>query len=153
MQRARRQRKIKPRQMWLKALTIRAQTFIEFLDLVIITGRNEVLAKVMFLLVSVILFTGGWSASVHAGIPTPPPWEGGTPWEGSPTPREGSTPPRKEASPGRKHPFQEGSTPPPGSKHPKCILVRSMNTTFLLPIVLALLQWVNSVLSHWKTRK
>ena len=36
------------------------------------TGRNEVVAKVMFLLVSVILSTGGGSASVHAGIPHPP---------------------------------------------------------------------------------
>ena len=35
----------------------------------IITSRNEVVAKVMFLLVSVILLTGGVSASMHAGIP------------------------------------------------------------------------------------
>ena len=42
----------------------------------IVTGRNEVVAKVIFLHLSVILFTGGGSASVHAGIPpakeTPP---------------------------------------------------------------------------------
>ena len=37
-----------------------------------ITGHNEVVAKVMFLLMSVILSTGGVSASVHAGIPHPP---------------------------------------------------------------------------------
>ena len=37
----------------------------------IVTGRNEVVAKVIFLHLSVILFTGG-SASVHAGIPPPP---------------------------------------------------------------------------------
>ena len=39
-----------------------------------ITGRNEVVAKVIFLHLSVILFTGGGggSASIHAGIPTPP---------------------------------------------------------------------------------
>ena len=67
----------------------------------IITGRNEVVAKVMFLLVSVILSTGG-SAAVHAGIlPLPP--EGGThqegdnPQEGDPP--EGGTPPKKEAPP------------------------------------------------------
>ena len=36
----------------------------------IITGRNEVVAKVIFLHLSVILFRGG-SASVHAGIPPP----------------------------------------------------------------------------------
>ena len=49
----------------------------------IFTSRNEVVAKVMFLLVSVILLTGG-SASVHAGKEAPPrkeapPWEGSTP--------------------------------------------------------------------------
>ena len=38
----------------------------------IISGRNEVVAKVIFLHLSVILFTGGVSASVHAGIPLPP---------------------------------------------------------------------------------
>ena len=39
----------------------------------VFTGRNEVVAKVMFLLVSVILLTGGgWvPASVHVGIPPP----------------------------------------------------------------------------------
>ena len=69
--------------------------------------RNEVVAKVMSLLVSVILSTGG-SASVHAGILPPPkketPREGGAPQEGDP--QEGGTPPQKEASP------QEGGTPP-----------------------------------------
>ena len=35
----------------------------------VITGRNKVVAMVMFLLVSVILLTGGGSASVHARIP------------------------------------------------------------------------------------
>ena len=34
----------------------------------IITGRNEVVAKVIFLHLFVILFTGG----MHAGIPPPP---------------------------------------------------------------------------------
>ena len=37
---------------------------------VVITDRNEVVAKVIFLHLSVILFTGG-SDSVHAGIPPP----------------------------------------------------------------------------------
>ena len=37
---------------------------------IIITGRNEVVAKVIFLHVFVILFTGG-STSVHAGMPHP----------------------------------------------------------------------------------
>ena len=37
----------------------------------IFTGRNEVVAEVIFLHLSVILFTGGGSASVHAEIPPP----------------------------------------------------------------------------------
>ena len=55
---------------------------------ILFTGRNEVVAKVIFLHLSVILFTGGVSASVHAGIllgppgirpPLPPP-----PWDQTP---------------------------------------------------------------------
>ena len=56
----------------------------------VFTGRNEVVAKVMFLLEFVILFTGG-SASVHAGILTPPAKE--TP------PRRRRHPPAKETPP------------------------------------------------------
>ena len=36
----------------------------------LVTGRNEVVSKVIFLHLSVILFTGG-GASVHAGMPPP----------------------------------------------------------------------------------
>ena len=56
----------------------------------IITGRNEVVAKVMLLLVSVILLTGG-SASVHAGVPPPP---------------EQTPPPRSRHPRSRPHPEQ-----------------------------------------------
>ena len=56
---------------------------------------NEVAAKVMFLLVSVILLTGG-SASVHAGIPSPLP--------------EQTPPPQSRHPPGSRHPL--------GSRHP-----------------------------------
>ena len=83
----------------------------------LVTGRNEVVAKVMFLLVCVILFTGG-SASVHAEIiptphprsmhPTPYPREACTPWEAH-TPR--STPPLRSTHP-------SGSMHPIGSMHP-----------------------------------
>ena len=55
----------------------------------IFTGRNEVVTKVMFLLVSVILSTGRESASVHAGIPPPPPRR---------------HPPAKETPPGSRSP-------------------------------------------------
>ena len=39
----------------------------------LLPSRNEVVAKVIFLHLSVILFTGGGSASVHAWIPPPAP--------------------------------------------------------------------------------
>ena len=69
----------------------------------IFTGRNEVLAKVMILHVSVILLTGG--------VPDPP---GQTP------PRQTSPPPGRHP-PGRhppgRHPLQ-ADTPPPGRHHP-----------------------------------
>ena len=58
------------------------------------TGRNEVVAKVMFLLVSVILLKGG-SASVHTRINPPP---------------RADHPPRKQTPPGADTP---GSRPPP----------------------------------------
>ena len=73
----------------------------------IITGRNEVMAKVMFLLVSVILLTGGVSASVHAGIPHPP-------WE--------QTPPREQTSPGADTP--RADTPHPWEQTPPRSRVR-----------------------------
>ena len=70
-------------------------------------------AKVMFLQVCVILFTGGVSASVHAGIP--PPWsrhpqEQTPPWE--------QTPPGADP-PGADPPDQTPSEPstPPGTKY------------------------------------
>ena len=67
----------------------------------IITGRNEVVAKVMFLQVSVILLTGGGrvSASVHAGMPYPP-------LDGEP-PRMRTTPPDANH-----HPPPDGEPPP-----------------------------------------
>ena len=44
---------------------------------IIFTGRNEVLAKVIFLHVCVILFTGGVSAWREGGLPG-----GGSAWRG-----------------------------------------------------------------------
>ena len=91
----------------------------------IITGRNEVVAKVIFLHLSVILFTGG-SASVHAGISprdqadTPPPGTRQTPLPPGPgrhpsprdqadTPRDQSdTPLQVQADP----PWDQADTPP-----------------------------------------
>ena len=69
-------------------------------------------AKVMFLQASVILSTGGGSASVHAGIPHPP---------GSDTPQE-QTPPPQSRSPLGADPPHRADTPqdqtPHGSRHP-----------------------------------
>ena len=86
-------------------------------------GRNKVVAKVMFLLVSVILSTGGVCPRREAppGRRSPPgrryPPEGDPP-ERDPL-KEGGTPrketPRKETSPGRRPPRKEA---PPARRHP-----------------------------------
>ena len=99
----------------------------------VITGRNEVVAKVIFLHLSVILFTGG-SASVHAGMPLPlprrpprrrhhPPFVNPPQREAPPLPRRPPTKetPQKETPPwrrppGRRHPPCQGE--PPESRHP-----------------------------------
>ena len=48
------------------------ETIISYSSATVFTGRNEVVAKVIFLHLPVILFTGGGvSASVHAGMPHP----------------------------------------------------------------------------------
>ena len=79
----------------------------------IITVRSEV-AKVMFLHLSVILFTGG-SASVHAGIPPPPPPRGQAPPPGTRHPPD-------QTPPGTRLPRPD--TPlgqaPPGSRDGYC---------------------------------
>ena len=81
-----------------------------------ITGRNEVVAKVMFLLVSVILLTGEVSGreTPPAGRPpsgreTPPLWQGDPPlagrhpWQGPPS---------------RETPYQGDPRPPPAGRPP-----------------------------------
>ena len=68
-------------------------------EIYIITGRNEVVAKVMFSQVSVI-------HSVHrGGSPENPP--------GRENPRAGRTPPSRENPPGRENPPRTRQTPPP----------------------------------------
>ena len=90
----------------------------------IITVRNEV-AKVMFLHLSVILFTGGMvclSACWDTAPQEAPPWEAHPPPPGSAhlpqkhtlpgsTPPPGSTPSMGSTHPGN-HPLPQGSTPP-----------------------------------------
>ena len=76
-----------------------------------ITGRNEVVAKVMFLLVSVILSTGGSPCKMTPGRRHPParrpPWKEAPPGKEAPPCKE--TPPQKENPPARR---------PPGRSHP-----------------------------------
>ena len=70
------------------------------------TGRNEVVAKVMFLQVSVILSTGGGSPENPPGTKeNPPPGPRRTP------PRDQGEPPRTKESP----PWDQGE-PPPGPR-------------------------------------
>ena len=76
-----------------------------------ITGRNKVVAKVIFLHLSVILFTGG--ACLSACWDAHPPGAD-TPQEQTP-PGADTTPP--EQSPPREQTPQE-QTQPPGSRHP-----------------------------------
>ena len=100
--------------------------------MVFITGRNEVVAKVIFLHLSVILFTGGGvSASVHAGIPPPRsrhlpgsryPEQTHPPWSRHPleqTPLGADTPPRADNPPGADTPLPPPKQPPPGADTPR----------------------------------
>ena len=77
----------------------------------------------MFLHLSVILFTGGGSASVHAGIPspqsrhppgpgTPPPGPGSS---GADTPSPGTRQPPEQTPPGADTPREQTPLPRPGT--------------------------------------
>ena len=86
------------------------------LECILVTGRNEVVAKVMFLQVCVCPRGGRVSASVHAGMPDPPrtgrhpPRTRQTsPWD------QADTPPR----PGRLSPPGPGRHPPGPGRHPR----------------------------------
>ena len=70
----------------------------------ITTGRNEVVAKVIFLHLFVIPFTGGGvSASVHAGIPHP---------SGSRHTPRGADIPQEQTPPKSRHPTRSRHLPP-----------------------------------------
>ena len=111
----------------------------------VFTGRNEVVAKVKFLHVSVILSTGGSPAGRTPPGRENPPWQGehlpgkeAPPWQGDPPgketplwqgrpPRQGEPPrqgdpPGRETPPARRPPWQGG---PPGRETPPGI--RSMS--------------------------
>ena len=75
----------------------------------IFTGRNEVVAKVIFFTpVCHSVHREGVSASVHAGIPHPP--RADTPWSRHPPPEQ--TPPGKQTPPEQIPPPRK-QTPPP----------------------------------------
>ena len=81
--------------------------------MLVITGRNEVVAKVIFLHLSVTFFCsqGGGVASEHAGIP--PPWEQTPPPKQ--TPSELGYHPPPEQTPTYPPPWEQT---PPQSRHP-----------------------------------
>ena len=77
------------------------------LECILVTGHNEVVAKVMFLQVCVCPQGGRVSASVHAGMPYPPGWR----------------PPQMENPPGWRTPLgwripPRWRTPPLDGEHP-----------------------------------
>ena len=90
-----------------------------------ITGRNEVVAKVMFLQVSVCPHGGG-SVSVHAGMPSPPirqtpPDQADPPGTRQTPPGTRQTPPDQADPPRIRPPRDQVDTPrtrqtPPGSR-------------------------------------
>ena len=87
----------------------------------IITGRNEVVAKVMFLLVSVILSTRWGSVSVHAGIP--PPAKETPPAKEIPLLRRPPRRPPCQGDPPTKETPHQGDPPcqgDPSAKEPPC---------------------------------
>ena len=84
----------------------------------IITGRNEVVAKVMFLHVSVILFTGGLRRTPPPAPGRHPPRPGRPPLQGDPpagrTPQPGRPPTRQGEPPWQGEPPRNRQTPPAG---------------------------------------
>ena len=106
---------------------IKADTRLKLFRL--ITGRNEVVAKVIFLLVSVILFTGGVYLSACWDKPGPLPRRRHC----HPPPM--NHPPRKEAHP------PEGSTPPRKEATP-VNTVNERPVRILLECILVCLEWI-----------
>ena len=105
------------------------------LQRLLITGRNEVVAKVMFLQVCVCPQGGRVSASVHAGMPYPPrmenPPEWRTPLDGEPPRME--TPPNAEPPPDGEPP-RDGEPPPDGGTHTPPPRSRLQHTVYERPV-------------------
>ena len=114
--------------------------------LYIFTGRNEVVAKVMFSQECVCPQGGRVSASVHAGMPTPPgadnPPGPGRPPQTRQNPPDQADPPWDQADnpprPGR-HPPDQADTPqtrqtPPGPGRPHPLGSRLQHTVYERPV-------------------
>ena len=95
---------------------------VKYYHILLLPPANEVWGKVIFLHLSVILFTGG-SASVHAGIPQPPPNQA-LPWTRHYLPPSRHLPtrhPPDQAPPGVDTPWSRHLPPEadtPQSRHP-----------------------------------
>ena len=81
------------------------------------TGRNEVVAKVMFLHVCVILFTGGVSGQTPLGPGRHPPGPG-----------------RHPPGPGRENPPRPGRPPPGPGRQPPSVEGRLQHTVNERPV-------------------
>ena len=134
--------------------------FVQLLETTcVFTGRNEVVAKVIFLHLSVILFTGGGSASMHAGIPPPhradtpprsrhpPPRSRHPPGADTPLPPPRSWPPREQTPPGKQ-------TPAYGLRavgtHPTGMHSCFPNGTWILSTCLFHTKMVNILRVNWR---
>ena len=109
-------------------------------QLLFITGRNEVLAKAIFLHLSVILFTGGVSGKENPPGHGEPPRHGEPPWHGDPPgienppqhgePPQHGDPPGHGEPPGMETPLDQAPSPqhgdppdqtPPSMENPPCM--------------------------------
>ena len=103
------------------SVTASVKTFLCSADFNIFTGRNEVVAKVMFLLVSVILLTGGCLPQCMLGyqpLQSRHPLGADTPGSRHP-PKQ--TPPRADTHPGADTPPRSrpsGADTPAQNRHP-----------------------------------
>ena len=83
---------------------------LSFLVMVLfITGRNEVVAKVIFIHRFVILFTGGSPVGRTPPPRRPPLARRNPPWQGDPPGKE--NPPGRETPPGQGEPSRQGEPP------------------------------------------
>ena len=91
---------------------------IRTFEIQIITGRNEVVAKVMFLHVCVILFTGGVLRAGRTPPDQTPPGSRHPPWSRHPPDQTPPSPPDQTPPPSREQTPPQDQTPPPPEQRP-----------------------------------